>query len=187
MQNTIIYLVGFSGSGKYSIAKEICRITNARLVDNHLINNPVFSLIRIDGKTPFPDAIWNKTKAIRRIVIDTITENAPPEFSFIFTNELFADSLSCQEIFSEITHLASIRSSKFIPIRILCDEGELCHRIQSLDREKHFKETSVKNLKLKLRAKKLLAIKHPHLLDLNVTQLTPLEAAGLIISHANSV
>ena len=65
MQNTIIYLIGFAGTGKYTIAKEICRLTNARLVDNHLINNPVFSLIRADGKTLLPESVWEKTWAIR--------------------------------------------------------------------------------------------------------------------------
>jgi len=35
MDNTIIYLLGHEGVGKYTIAKEIVTMTGARLVDNH--------------------------------------------------------------------------------------------------------------------------------------------------------
>jgi shikimate kinase len=41
MRNTMIYLIGFAGAGKFTIAKEICKSAEARLVDNHLINNPI--------------------------------------------------------------------------------------------------------------------------------------------------
>jgi len=44
MDNTIIYLLGHEGVGKYTIAKEIVTMTSARLVDNHAINNLIFSL-----------------------------------------------------------------------------------------------------------------------------------------------
>jgi hypothetical protein len=70
MQNTIVYLLGFAGTGKYTIAQELSRRTGARLVDNHLINNPVFSLIQVDGKTPLPEAVSDKTWAIRHVVLD---------------------------------------------------------------------------------------------------------------------
>ena len=70
MQSTIVYLIGFAGTGKHTIALEICRLTGARLVDNHLINNPVFSLIQADGKTRLPETVWKKTWAIRHIVLD---------------------------------------------------------------------------------------------------------------------
>ncbi len=46
MKNTIMYLIGYGGTGKYTIAKEIAALTGAVVVDNHLINNPVFSVVR---------------------------------------------------------------------------------------------------------------------------------------------
>ena len=33
---TIVYLIGYAGTGKYSIAKELAALTGAVLVDNHL-------------------------------------------------------------------------------------------------------------------------------------------------------
>lgn len=184
MHNTIIYLIGFAGTGKYTIAKEICRLTNARLVDNHLINNPVFSLIRADGKTPFPESVWEKTWAIRHIVLNVIKDISPAEFSFVFTNELFDDDLYSQKLFSEIVELATNRMSKLIPVLLMCDEEELCNRIQSPERATRLKDTNADNGRKKIHSQKILRIKHPNLLDLNVTNLSALHAAEIIIANA---
>ena len=35
----------------------LCAATGARLLDNHLINNVIFSLIQADGGTPLPKAV----------------------------------------------------------------------------------------------------------------------------------
>ncbi len=182
MQNTIIYLIGFAGTGKYTIAKEICRLTNARLVDNHLINNPVFSLIRADGKTLLPESVWEKTWAIRRIVLDVIKDISPTEFSFVFTNELVDGSSDDERLFAEIVELAASRNSKLIPVRLMCDEKELCNRIQSPDRTARLKDTNANNARNKIRSHKILRVKHPRLLDLDVTDLSALRAAEGIIA-----
>ncbi|MFN8911956.1 MAG: hypothetical protein ACK5V4_04210, partial [Alphaproteobacteria bacterium] len=65
LNNTIIYLLGFAGVGKLTIAKELAKITGAKVVDNHLINNPVFHILDNDGIIPLLDAVWAKTRAIR--------------------------------------------------------------------------------------------------------------------------
>ena len=49
MKNTIVYLIGYAGTGKYTIAKEIAVLTGAVIVDNQLINTPIFSVIAADG------------------------------------------------------------------------------------------------------------------------------------------
>ena len=38
LQNTMIVLNGFAGTGKYTIGREVARRTGAKLIDNHLIN-----------------------------------------------------------------------------------------------------------------------------------------------------
>ena len=56
----VIYLIGIPAVGKYTIAKEIGRLTGARVVDNQLINLPVFSVLGFDGTDgfPFPSGAW---------------------------------------------------------------------------------------------------------------------------------
>lgn len=183
MKNTIIYLIGFAGTGKYTIAKEIVALSGARLVDNHLINNPVFSLIRLDGMTPLPDGVWEKTWAIRHIVLDVIKEMAPPDYSFIFTNELNEGVAEDAKLFAEVEELARIMKSVLIPVRLMCDENELCRRILSSDRADRLKTMNADHARRKHRSSHILNVLHPNLLNLDVTNLEPIQAAQAIIKH----
>ncbi len=88
LKNTIIYLIGFPGVGKLTTARILCQKTGAKLVDNHMINNPVFSIIGADGVTPIPEAAWIRVRQIRDVVFDTMVNVSPPEFSFVLTNVL---------------------------------------------------------------------------------------------------
>jgi hypothetical protein len=82
MKNTIFYLIGYPGTGKYTIAKEIAALTGAVLVDNHLINNLVFSVVGAEGKAPLPAGVWPKIESIRRIVLDTIGLLGPSTYIY---------------------------------------------------------------------------------------------------------
>src|SRR5919108_4737711 len=92
LHNTIIYLIGIPAVGKYTVAKEIGRLTGAKVVDNQLINFPVFSVIGYDGTAtfPFPQGAWAHIETIRRAVFATIREFCPPDDSFVLTNVLDA-------------------------------------------------------------------------------------------------
>ncbi len=46
MRNTIIYLIGHYAVGKLTIARAIAAAADARIFDNHLANNVIFSLSR---------------------------------------------------------------------------------------------------------------------------------------------
>ena len=186
MRNTMIYLIGFAGTGKFTIAKEICKSTEARLVDNHLINNPIFSLIRIDGKTPFPESVWEKTWAIRHIVLDAIKNISPQDFSFIFTNELVDGYEDDRKLYAEVLELAAARNSTLVPVRLLIDENELCRRIVSENRNERLKDTNSENARNKHRTNQLISISHKNLLDLDVTNLSATKAAEEIIRHAQA-
>ena len=187
MQSTIVYLIGFAGTGKHTIALEICRLTGARLVDNHLINNPVFSLIQADGKTRLPETVWEKTWAIRHVVLDVIREISPASFSFVFTNELIDGSSDDRKLFAEVEDLAEARRAQFVPVRLLCEEEELCRRVRSPGRAARFKETDSENAREKIRNSKVLTVGHPDALDLDVTALSASEAAQAILAHARSL
>src|SRR5688500_10955918 len=88
MNGAFIYLIGFAGSGKLTIAKAIQERYDCILVDNHLVNNVIFSLIDPDGKSNLPKTVWLNVGRVRDAVLDTIRDLAKPGRSFIFTNEL---------------------------------------------------------------------------------------------------
>lgn len=183
MKNTIVYLIGYAGTGKYTIAREIAALTGAVMVDNHLINNPVFSVVGVDGLKPLPAGIWPKIAGIRRIVLDTIAELAPPEASFIFTNELYEGKQVDRLLYEEIATLTTKRRGLFIPVILRCEAEELYRRVASPERAARFKLRNPEWTRESIRSYSLLHVDHPNGLELDVTTLSPIEAAQAIIAH----
>ena len=184
MQNTIVYLIGYAGTGKYSIARELVRLTGAVLVDNHLINNPVFSVVGASGNKPLPAGAWQKIESIRRIVLDSIAELAPPEASFILTNELFEGKSVDRRWYEDVAILATRRQARLVPVILRCDPEEVCRRVTSPERVARFKESSADKTREKVRTYQLLRVDHPNCLELEITNLSPLQAAQAILAHA---
>lgn len=87
LENTIVALIGFAGTGKYTIGRELCERTGARLIHNHLINNPIFAVVNADGVTRLPPGVWDRVREIRATVYQAIRELSPPEMSKSVANE----------------------------------------------------------------------------------------------------
>jgi len=60
LKNTFILLIGFAGTGKYTIGRELCRRTGAKLIDNHLINN-----VSLKSPLESSNAVLNEVNLIR--------------------------------------------------------------------------------------------------------------------------
>lgn len=180
LSNTIIYLIGFAGVGKLTIAKEISKITGAKVVDNHLTNNPVFHVIDNDGITPLPNAVWDKTRGIRKIVLDTIKEFSPPNLSFIFTNELFEKD-SHHNLFQDVYDLAVHRNANFLCVRLLCDKNEIVKRIQSKERRDLLKAIDPIMAEEKFDKYKILAPSAQNVHSIDISKISAHEAALEII------
>lgn len=183
LTNTIIYLFGFAGTGKYTVAKELSKVTGAKLVDNHLINNPIFSVIRADGITKLPETVWEKTWAIRKIVLQAIETLSPPEFSFVFTNQLCNEDPDDHLLYQEICDLAEKRGSLFIPVRMLCDVHERVKRIVSDDRKERMKCIDPNEATDSEARFTVFTPTHKNTLTLDVTAISPSEAVRIIHTH----
>ena len=141
----MIYLLGYPGTGKYTIGKEICRLNpRFRLVDNHLINNPIFSIINADGITPLPVNVWENVEKIWHIVFDTMVNVSPPDFNFVLTNVLF-DSEGDKAWFEQMESVARGRNAKFVPVVLRISVEEHQKRIGNKDRKLRMKETDPKS------------------------------------------
>jgi hypothetical protein len=122
LHNTIIYLIGFGGTGKLTIAKELAKLENFKIVDNHLINNPVFNFV--DLSEGVPSYAWPQVRKIREAVYETIANYSPSEMNFIFTNELFEFSDDDKLIYEKVKAIAESRKSDFFPVRLLVGTEE---------------------------------------------------------------
>ncbi len=183
LRNTIIVLIGFAGTGKFTIGRELCERTGAKLIDNHLINNPVFKVLNADGITPLPAGVWDKVKSVRAIVYDSIRELSPPDLSFVFTIELLESSPGDKQGFVDLEQLAAVRGSLFVPVRLICDVDELCRRVVDPARIQMIKSISTADARRKSANESVLNTSHPHTLTLDVTKKTPQESVESIMNH----
>ena len=187
LKNTIVVLIGFAGTGKYTIGRELCRRTGAKLIDSHLINNPVFSVLNVDGITPLPAGIWDKLKELRRITYEAIRELSPPEMSFVFTLELRANNPADQIAFKNLADLAGARQSLFVPIRLQCDVEELCRRVVDPVRAQMRKSIDPALARQRSAEDSVLNPLHPNLRTIDVTRISPAESADMILKEVNEM
>lgn len=183
-ENTIIYLVGFGGVGKYTIAKEIAKLADFRIVHNHLVNNPIFNIINIE-EGHIPLWAWQQVRQIRDVVFTTIEKYSSKEMNFIFTNELIDGSEGDLKLYKKILKLAETRKSKFIPVRLQISEDEHRKRIISPERKESFKVSDVEYVD-RISVSNILKIDHENLINLDTTKLAATESAKYILNKINA-
>lgn len=185
----VIYLIGFPGAGKLTIATEMSRQTDGRLVviDNHLINNPIFAVVRADGRSSLSAGVWEATAEVRRVVLGAIRELAAPETSFVFTNVLIAGHAWDESAIGQIAAIAEARSSVFVPVLVDCQVEELARRVTNPRRRERLKMSDADRLREMAATSSIVTTDHPNTLKLDVTNLTPDVAAARILNHATSI
>ncbi len=184
VEGAVIHLLGAPGTGKYTIAQEMLKLCDIRLVDNHLINNPLFSLVRLDGKTPLPARIWDNVIKIWDAVADTMVHISPREFSFVLTNGLFEGDEEDRKHMLNMKRVADERGGIYIPVRlVITDVEEHIRRITAANRSARMKETDA-TAPAKYAARHVLITGLPTELTLDVTTLSPVDAARQILTHA---
>ena len=186
LKNVIVYLVGFPGTGKLTVARELAALLKARVVDNHWINNPILGLIESDRVTPFPEGVWDQIAKVRQAVLDTIATLSAPESNFIMTHAGYDDDPEDWTIYNAIARAAERRSALFIPIRLLCSEEELVRRVVSSERALKFKNMDPDAASRNAKGGNVLAVNHANGMTLDVTAISPQEAARLILRHIQS-
>ena len=187
LENTIIYLLGFAGAGKYTIGKELQKQTGAKLVDNHYILNPIFGLIHQDGISPLPAKVWDYCWQVHYAVFGAIKELSPKEWSFIFTNGLVHGDPESKGLYQNIVQVAEHRNSRLVPVRLLCEGEELARRIVSADRRERMKDTNASGARDRFARLEVFKPGHPNTLSLDVTHLQPGQSAEAILEHISKI
>jgi len=188
LHNTIIYLIGIPAVGKYTVAREIGRMTGAKVVDNHLINTPVFSVIGYNGKStfPFPQRAWEHIGKIRGEVLTVIRDFCPPDDSFVFTNVLGAKDPDAKACFRRIERLAKHRKAGFFPIWMTCDAETLRQRKNTPERRARLKDIDLTTISWWLEEFEVLKINHPNALTLDSDHWRPGQTAERILKHVKT-
>lgn len=187
MENTIIYIIGHYGVGKLTVADQVCAQTGARLLDNHLVNNVIFSLLRTDGATAMPDRVWDYTWAIRSQAVAAIAELAAANESYVLTNALSDADEMDRAAYEQIVELAAARNAIFVPVMLTCSEDENMRRVADPAREARLKHTDVASARTRRRQVPLIRVAHPNRFDLDNSELSPAEAAAQIVAFVEGL
>lgn len=186
LQNTIIYLIGIPAVGKYTVAKEIGRMTGAKVVDNQLINTPVYSVVGYDGTDafPFPHGASAQIEKIRSAVLTVIRDFCPPDASFVFTNVLGAEDPVDVACFRKIERLARRRRAAFFPVWLTCDDAATLRRRKNTpERRARLKDVDLTNVRRWLEEFEVLKVEHPNALTLDTSRSEPRQTARRILEH----
>ena len=184
LDNTIIYLIGIPAVGKYTVAKEIARSTGAKLVDNQVVNIPIYSVVGYDGTDAFqfPSSAWKQIEKIQRAVLAVIRD-CPPNESFIFTNCLDANVPGDRAWYKRVERVAKQRKAQFFPVWLICDAKVIRRRKAGADRKARLKDTDLTNIDRWVNEFKVLKVDHPSALTLDTSNNSAKETAQHILKH----
>jgi adenylylsulfate kinase-like enzyme len=129
----MVLLLGYPGVGKRTIGSHLAELLDGVLVDNQLINIPLLTLFKWDGKFPIPMEIWERVKPIREAILGTIEDLAPKSNSYVFTNMMKDDEDAAVQ-YESMRSLAQRRHSLFLSVMVNCDVDEQIQRIDTPDR-----------------------------------------------------
>lgn len=175
-RTTIIYLIGNPGTGKYTIAKELEKAGYV-VCDNQLINNPIFALLNYDGFSKIPEIGWDAISQIRSAILNFLSLER--KNSYVLTNCLYENE-GDRQCYLQVESMALKRNSVFLPVKLIISEEENVKRITEPSRRERWKSIDPQDTSLK---ESLIQIQHSHFLELDVTQLSPSEAAKTILEH----
>lgn len=188
MSTAIVLILGFPGTGKFTVSKELVSSFTTdglpvRLIDNHATANVLFDLIAEgDGKTPLPREVVDNVREMNQIVLRTIEQLSPPDWSFVFTHH-FRDSEVNRSHLEQLKTVAKSRGSTFLPVVLTCDSEVLLKRIAEPERRSR-KKLIDPSIGADIIERGILV--PDQALTIDITDLPPAETAQLIRDELTS-
>lgn len=146
MEPVVVLILGYPGTGKFTVAKELVSAlsgddSSVRLIDNHVAANILFDLIaEADGRSVLPQLVLDNVREINLIIARTIDESSPQDWSFVLTHHL-RDNDRNREYVDQLRAISERRGSAFLPVILTCEPQVLAQRVQRPDRESRNKLT----------------------------------------------
>ncbi|WCR57663.1 DEAD/DEAH box helicase family protein [Wolbachia endosymbiont of Ctenocephalides felis wCfeJ] len=178
MSKTLIYLIGFLGSGKLTTAKELCKIIDAVIVSNNLFNNSILRVVKLPN-AKVPDDLWEKIFVVRENMLAILEKHHIRSQHYIFTNELIDGDPYDQRLYSSIVNLGKKMGVKIFPVVLHCNSEELAKRVCSEERHKENKITDSDFAIQKIKGKRLFVPEGS--LEIDNSSLSAKEVAERIV------
>lgn len=189
MGPAIVHLLGYPGTGKRTIGAALVGSVPRDdhrfvLVDNHLTSQPVLAALDHDTTRGIDPQVWAYVHDVRAPVLSAIEEMAPPGWSYVFTSYIVEEKPS--PTIGRLHDLTVARASVYVPVLLHCDGDERRRRVVGDDRAAQYKWTNPDAVMEDVDRLTLFRPDSPHLLDLDVTDLTPPEAAAQVLAHVQA-
>jgi len=188
MPADVFVLLGYPGTGKYTVAKALAEELASRgvvgkVVDNHHMNNPIFEVVLADGITPLPAKVWDLVEQVRDAVLTAIEECSPPECTYIFTNFVLDAEAAQPKVgayFDRLRALAKARGGALHVVVLTCEAEELYRRVTEPDRRARYKLMDSTWVRKMVAEDPPYSPGGPGVMTLDITDLAPTEVATLI-------
>jgi hypothetical protein len=185
-KNSVIYLNSFPGTGKLTIAKEICKQANVILYDNHTVNNVLFSLFTPEQRKNLRSErlLWDRRRDIYDIVFEVFRKHVPRDNNYVFTGTCMQEKPEAVDFYERFKALhAGKREALFLPVELTCDLAELKKRVVTPERAEYYKLTDPDILEDVTKKHTLVDLQHPNKMTLDVTALPPEKSAKAILDQ----
>jgi adenylate kinase family enzyme len=178
----VIYLIGPLAVGKFTVAKAIAGINGAAVVDNQLINLPIFSLLTGWPNVEVTKDMWREIEFVRDAVFRVIEEVAPRSVSYVLTNVL-EDEPEAYALYERVKRIAARRGSIFLPVMLTCELEEELRRIPDPARTQRMKTDDPERARQYIQNTTFFAPREEGLLTIDTTSTEPSRVAELILAE----
>jgi gluconate kinase len=169
----VVHINGWPGCGKLTIARLLAKRLSARLIDNHLLLNPVAAMF--DRGAPLREAF----RLELRTLAFAYAEQIDAQTDLIFTDALAREAFE-QARFDEVRELALKRRARCFSVVLDCDIDENIRRLTSPGRAELHKLTNADVIRSLRKQHQLLKPEGCDVLLLDVTRLCAEQAAEAI-------
>lgn len=184
IDRTIIYLFGYPGIGKATIAHEIAGASNAIQIDNHKVSNLLRDIA--GDKAPHLLEPIKKTGAVlSKVLLDFMADHCRDQ-SYVLTSVLYQNDPFRRQWFDDFMAWADQHGWRLIPVQLICDLDVAKQRLQNDQRRGQHKLMNPQILESLYQDHELLTPHHPNLLTLNITDLTAPQAAEQVLIQATA-
>lgn len=180
-----IYINGYPGVGKFTVARELQRILpNSKVYHNHLFIDPIAALV--DRSSPEYNTI--RTNYRRHLLNLIATSESERNTTCIFTDSRCNSEIGSIAV-KDYEDASKRRGVPFIPIIMTCDPDENARRVVDESRGEgnctKLRNTGVlRDIRQK---EEMYRFGDERELELDVTNLSPTEAAQKIVDHIMKV
>lgn len=175
----IIHLNGWQGAGKRTIGELIATSLRAHFIHNHLLHD--VALVCAGAGSP---ERWVLYETVRSAAYAALSRR-PPGDIFVMTNGLCINTPREEAAWKHVVNLAIARGVPLVPVVLVASVPEICRRVQSAERvgKKH---TDPADLLRQMNEGTLQKPDVAELLEIDVTEMSPSQAANAIIGHVEA-